>query len=435
MRSLYTRILLSCVATLLFSFIAFLVITTSVGIEDYNERFSYVFQLQLHEAGRAYEDGGPEALRATLQRLDTWFGSTHRLLDSSGRDLITGENRLTNLPERRASFVARTYRQIVGLTSTGIHKSEDGRYNMLVTGSPWANRPAQIPYVLGVIIVTAIVYSFLALGIASALKTIAGTTDRFGQGDLDARLAFTDRKDEIGTVARSFNAMAARLQTLLIAERRLLQDVSHELRSPLARLAFAAELVRTAPNRDKAVDRLKKELHSLSSLVTSLLEVTRAEGDPTAHKLESVKVEEVVREVVDSCTLEAEARKCRIVVSGSTPARIWGDRELLRRAFDNVVRNSLHYSPEGGEIDVVLKEAGGDTTVEVRDYGPGVPDELLSKIFEPFFRAEPSRQSSSDGVGLGLSIVQRVVQLHHGRLAAANTHPGLRVTITMPKAA
>jgi two-component system sensor histidine kinase CpxA len=183
------------------------------------------------------------------------------------------------------------------------------------------------------------------------------------------------------------------------------------------------------------VGRLRTELHSLSSLVTSLLEVTRAEGDPTAHRLEAVRVDEVVREVVASCTLEAQARSCRIVVSGASAARIWGDRELLRRAFDNVVRNGLQYSPEGGEIDVALRDRIGETMVEVRDYGPGVPDELLSKIFEPFFRAETSRRALPEGVGLGLSIVQRVVQLHRGSLEATNTHPGLRVTITMPQAA
>jgi signal transduction histidine kinase len=306
---------------------------------------------------------------------------------------------------------------------------------MVVIASPWDNMPAQLPYYLGVLVITAIIYAFIAVGIASSLKTIAGTADRFGRGELDVRLQFADRTDELGSVARSFNAMAARLQTLLIAERRLLQDVSHELRSPLARLAFAAELVLTTPDRHKAVARLKKELHSLSSLVTSLLDVTRAEGDPTARRLENVKVEEVIREVVDSCTLEAQARGCRIVVSGVSTARIRGDRELLRRAFDNVVRNGLQYSPDGGAIEVALQDSANGTTIDVRDYGPGVPDELLSKIFEPFFRAEHSRRAMPDGVGLGLSIVQRVVQLHRGSLAATNTHPGLRVTITIPQAA
>jgi two-component system sensor histidine kinase CpxA len=440
MRSLYTRILLSCFGTLLFSLVTFLVISITVGAEEYRNRFHRVFQLELREATRIYNEQGPDAATAYLAQLNDWFSSKHFLVDSQGRDVVTGEDRVRPAGNARQASAAgqigyRVLGRVLGSSGTIVTPADDGAYSLVTVARPWDNIPGQMPYYLGVLIVTAILYSFVAVGIASALKTISKTADRLGQGDLDARLQFSDRKDELGRVARSFNAMAVRLQTLLVAERRLLQDVSHELRSPLARLEFAAELVRTAPDRDKAVDRLKRELRRLSNLVASLLDVTRAEGDPSAHGLEPVRVDEVVREVVESCTLEAEARGCRIMLTGASSARIRGDRELLWRAFDNVVRNGLQYSPAGSEIEVHLQDAVGETTIEVRDYGPGVPDELLSRIFEPFFRVDGARRASTGGVGLGLSIVSRVVQLHQGSLIAANSNPGLRVTITMPQAA
>jgi two-component system sensor histidine kinase CpxA len=226
--------------------------------------------------------------------------------------------------------------------------------------------------------------------------------------------------------------MAERIQTLLVAERRLLQDVSHELRSPLARLAFAIELARTAPDRQAAINRLKREVDCLSGLVASLVEVTRAEGDPLAHKFEALRIDDVLSDVVDSCSLEAEASRCRIVASCASMGEIRGDRELLRRAFDNVLRNAVRYSPAGATVEVALRDEKGRAIVQVRDYGAGVPDQLLGRIFEPFFRVDESRETATGGVGLGLSIVRRVLELHQGSVSAENAHPGLRVTLSLP---
>jgi two-component system sensor histidine kinase CpxA len=238
----------------------------------------------------------------------------------------------------------------------------------------------------------------------------------------------------MGRLARSFNAMAKRIQTLVVAERRLLQDVSHELRSPLARLAFAVELARNAADREAAIDRLKREVDCLSGLVGSLVEITRAEGDPLAHKFEPIRVDHLLHDVVDSCALEADVSGCRIVVSGTTTVEIRGVRELLRRALDNVLRNAVRYSQPGGTIEVSLNDLAGGVIVDVRDYGVGVPEHLLDRIFEPFFRVDEARLASTGGVGLGLSIVRRVVELHQGSATAQNAHPGLRVTIVLPAA-
>jgi len=437
MRHLQRRILISYLGTLLLSLTAFLAISSTVGFEKTRDNFGHLYQMQIDGAIRAYEEGGPAALDQFLHQMDQWFTSTHYLVDAGNVDLVTGEIR-PPLPDAapRWGFPGRVYRRLFRVPISFAVPSPDGKYRLIFADAQyWDNVQQQLPYYLLVLVATSVLYWFVPMGIASALKNIAATADRFGRGDLDARVQPPNRKDEIGDVGQAFNAMAARIQTLLVAERRLLQDVSHELRSPLARLAFATELARTAPDRQAAIDRLKRELECLSGLVASLLDLTRTEGDPLSHKIEPLRFEDVIKDVVESCTLEAEARHCRIDVVGSSGATIHGDRELLRRAFDNVVRNGVQYSPPGSTIEVHLRETGEDTEIGVRDYGPGVPNDLLARIFEPFFRVDDARRTSTGGVGLGLSIVQRIIQLHNGSLTAENTNPGLRVTITMPKAA
>jgi two-component system sensor histidine kinase CpxA len=223
-----------------------------------------------------------------------------------------------------------------------------------------------------------------------------------------------------------------RIGTLVAAERRLLQDVSHELRSPLARLSFAAELTRTALDRDAAVVRLKKEIDRLTDLVGALVEVTRAEGDPSATRLEPLQLGDLLQSVVEDCRVDADARGCSIGVNGELDLTLRGDRELLRRAVENVVRNAIRYTPRGSTVDVKMECAGQTARISVRDSGPGVPEELLPKIFQPFFRVDDSRDSSTGGVGLGLAIAYRAVSVHHGRLWAQNVNPGLSVCIELP---
>ena len=239
------------------------------------------------------------------------------------------------------------------------------------------------------------------------------------------------RRDEIGEVGRAFDNMATRIQTLLTAERQLLQDISHELRSPLARLSLAAELVGTAVDREAAVSRLRRETDRLSDLVSSLLQMTTAEGDPEAFSVGDVSLSDILREVVWGCQLEAEQRGCHIEVDAPEDVRTVGDTELLQRAIENIVRNAIRYSPAGALIETNIVVAEERTVLTVRDHGPGVPEDLLSKIFSPFFRVDEARDASSGGIGLGLAIAQRAIRLHHGEICAANASPGLRISIVL----
>ena len=429
MKSVYTKILVWSFATLVLSLIAFVGVSAVISFETvYRSGFFLQASVELEEAQEAYEEGGPAKLTRFLARMERLPG--HRYLtDARGRDLATGQDRTALLARARPvgpNPPPMQRRPVVLATSP------DGRYRWVIEMGP---TPFEIrtylPYYALILGAVGFVCWLLAVNVASPLRVMARAVDRFGGGDLSARV-YSTRKDELGDLGRAFDRMADRIATLVTAERRLLQDISHELRTPLARLSFAAELTRTAPDREAAVERLKKEIHRLRDLVGALLEVTRSEAEANSLSLERLRLDGLLMDVVDDCRLEADGRGCAIAVRAETPVSISGDRELLRRAIENVLRNSIRYAPEKSSVDVELEATAAGVRVSVRDYGPGVPPEALTKIFRPFFRVDDSRDSSSGGVGLGLAIATRAVGLHHGNIRAENAGPGLRISIELP---
>jgi two-component system sensor histidine kinase CpxA len=435
MRSITAKILLWCLGTLVLSWAAFVAVSAviarraektiakSAALEDGS--------VQLGNAIRAYESGGRVQLAKSLMGVRRVLYGRYHLIGPEGRDLLTGMDRSELLAGLSPGDSRQTPdRDVVFLAA------RNDRYS-LVWLSDWETAYAGglglkdfVPYYLLILAAVAVLFWLLAWNIASPLRGLAETVDRFGSGDLSVRVN-SRRKDDIGYLGRSFDRMAARLETLLTAERRLLQDISHELRSPLARLSFAAELARTADDRDAAAGRLKKEISRLTNLVGALIQVTRAEGDPSLHHPEEMELDALVHEVVEDCRSACEAA---IVVDADRTVLIRGDRELLRRTIENVVQNAIRYTASGASVEVVLGTAGDAARLSVRDFGPGVPEDAVAKLFQPFFRVDDSRSDATGGVGLGLAIAWRAVNLHHGRLWAENARPGLRITMELPLA-
>jgi two-component system sensor histidine kinase CpxA len=246
------------------------------------------------------------------------------------------------------------------------------------------------------------------------LRALRETVRHFGDGDLSMRARST-RRDELGDLARDFDAMADRIETLLTAERRLLQDISHELRTPLSRLSLAVQLGRP--------DQSKQEIARMSDLIGELTEMTRAEGDPASHTREPFDLSNLLTEIAATYDLKLD------IQPGMTGH---GRPALLRRAIENILQNAQRYAPaeEKTALSAAIEE--GHAVLRIRDYGPGVPEATLEDLFRPFFRVEVHRSRDSGGVGLGLAIAQRAVRLHHGDILARNANPGLEVTIRFP---
>jgi len=432
--SLFAKILLWFFATAVITMTA-VVITTALTFaapEDRQSPFTMMMNARLEGAIFAYEHGGPPRLAESLERFAHATGAQAIVTDARGKDLVNGQDRSDLLkqagPRPRFPFT-RSNRTAIA------RRSPDGKYWLFVLVSRpnwyfWFFRWQHL-WILAIVVL--LCYGF-AFHLTSPLRRLQYAVDCFGRGDLTAR-AQSNRRDELGQLARTFNQMADRIQTLLAAERRLLLDISHELRSPLARLCVAVELARSKTSNDAMLDRIEKEAERLNSLVSELLQVTRAEGDPSKRRTEPVQLDELIEEIVEDTSIEASAKNCRLELKAAQPVHMPGDAELLRRAVENVVRNAIRYAPEGTVIDIELHASGNWAEVSVRDRGPGVPEQSLPRIFDAFYRVEEDRDRASGGVGLGLAIAKRAVELHKGKLYARNANPGLMVVIELPVAA
>lgn len=427
MRSIFTKIFLWFLATLLFA-IGALILTAFWNNRAHrpDEPFARMLAFECDEASSAYRSEGKEALTGYLASLDRHFPGAHHFLDAWGRDVVTGDDRAALVSKVVPStWFPRRHSQVHAEVC-------DGGQHMLLSNLPPRQDSTLTMLDYGWVLVTvALLCWVLAVQLASPLRRLKETVDCFGRGDLSARM-HSRRKDEIGEVSRAFDRMAARIETLLRAERRLLQDVSHELRSPLARLGFAVELARKGPDRESALRQIKKDVERLGELVGELLEVTRAEGDPATGEQDEIDLAGLVHALVEECGIEATARSVRMPVHDGQPLMVRGNRELLRRAIENVLRNALRYAPDETSVEVVIERERDRATVAVRDFGCGVPSAQLDQIFQPFFRVDTARASASGGVGLGLAITRRAVELHHGNVRAENANPGLRVTVELP---
>jgi signal transduction histidine kinase len=438
LRSIFAKIVAWFLVTVVLSLTGF-VITSEFMSTHLSGRYSNVARTSamfLDDARHAYEHGGRDLLDSYLMRLNAYSDSTHFLTDAHGVDLVSGDDR-SGLRGRSTKSSRSTLSRWFPRSgqSVRVRVSDDGRYRLVTVYSlpPRFGLWNSLWYFLWFPVLIGALCYLLAVHLASPLRELRRLVERFGRGDFSTRVHLS-RHDEIGELAQAFNLMAGQINTLLSAERRLLQDVSHELRSPLARLGFAVELAKTSPDRESALGRVRKEADRLHQLVNELMQLTTAEGDPEARNLEPVELDVLLSDLVAECTLEAEAKRCKLTLRADQSAVgvVTGDRELLRRACDNVLTNAIRHAPAGTAVELELSVHDHIGLITIRDRGAGVPADCLSDLFKPFYRVEDDRDRSSGGVGLGLAIARRAIELHHGRIIARNANPGLIVEITLP---
>jgi two-component system sensor histidine kinase CpxA len=274
----------------------------------------------------------------------------------------------------------------------------------------------------------------LARYLSSPIVRLQRASRALAAGALETRVGapFNRRKDEVGTLARDFDTMAERIQALVTDKETLLRDVSHELRSPLARIGVALALAQRKANDASQADllRIEQEAARLDELVGQVMDLARLRTQ-AAKRFEPVELDELVAEVVDNARFEHP--DARIDYTPIKLPPVPGEALELRSAFENVLRNALAYSEGAGAVSVGLKSTGTHIEIAVGDRGPGVPNEDLERIFEPFYRADKSRDHRHDGQGIGLAITSRVVERHGGRARARNRPGGgLEVTLALP---
>jgi signal transduction histidine kinase len=286
------------------------------------------------------------------------------------------------------------------------------------------------------VVLSGLVCFLLARHITSPLVELRRGAASIAGGNLTARVpeVIRQRRDEIGQLGRDFDGMAERIELLVNGHKRLLGDVSHELRSPLARLVVALGLARKATPQEgpELFDRIGLEAKRLDDLIGQLLTLSRIESgshDPAS----SIDLTALVHEVVTDADFEARAQSRRVSMTGFEACTVSGTEELLRSAVENVVRNGVRYTREGTTVDVSIRRERDRAVIRVRDRGPGVPDAMLSEMFLPFRRVHTTHVTRTDGSGLGLAIANRAVAASGGKIAAMNAADGgLIVEIEAP---
>ena len=289
-------------------------------------------------------------------------------------------------------------------------------------------------------VVSGLVCYGLSWRITAPVRKLRAAVQGLALGDLATRVSVSGEAtgDELSDLGRDFNLMAVRIEKLVTAHKQLVRDVSHELRSPLARLNVALGIAhkQSSPSAEPALDRIELEGERLNLLIGELLTLSQLEGGAAGERT-GVDLSGLAEEVARDADFEACASNRHVQYLPSPALVLQGDREMLRRALENVVRNAVRYTAEGSTVELSLRcDSGPQAVLRVRDFGPGVPEELLSDIFRPFYRVAEARDRQSGGTGIGLAIAERIVTLHGGTVTARNLpSSGLEVKITLPLAA
>jgi len=333
-----------------------------------------------------------------------------------------------------------------------------GRGGSNLANRPWymvwisaIDQPGELALRLLAVFLTAGILCYgLARYLTAPVLRLRDATHRLAGGDLSVRVgpAVGKRRDELADLGRDFDVMAERIESLLTTQRQLLSDVSHELRSPLARLNVALALARQRSGDEAAgpLDRIETEAERLNVLIGRVLTLARLESGDAAPEFVDVDLDRLVADIAVDADFEAKGNEAAVTLAFSEPCSVRGNEPLLRSAIENVVRNAVCYTDPGADVEIGVAVAdivAGDSVgagaasrcavVSVRDHGPGVRDDQLAHLFEPFYRIADSRDRESGGTGLGLSITERAVRLHGGTVEARNAADGgLIVEIRLP---
>jgi two-component system sensor histidine kinase CpxA len=399
-----------------------------------------------------FEHEGASSLRDFIGHLKKTTDINFYLFDDNGREL-TGRKGPEGI-ERMVATVRKTGRDgsIVSLENGFLARRISGRngHTYIIAGNlprpppgPFPEKPPSLLFRLGVmILISGAGCYWLAQYVTTPIIKLGYAVRQFSAGKHSIRVnpEMGNRNDEISALANDFDLMANRIESLLTSQRTLLRDISHELRSPLARLNVALELCwqRSDAESGKFLDRIERESERLNHLIGQILILNRYESGIPLPDITSIDLAKLIREIADDADFEARSSNRAVKLVDYEEIIVKGSEESLRRAVENVVRNAVRYTVEGSEVKVSLqRERDGDTpyaSITVRDYGPGVPEDEIVYLFKPFYRVGEDRNRLTGGAGLGLAITEAAVRFHGGSVKASNAPGGgLIVEIQLPE--
>ena len=398
-------------------------------------------------AVRTYEAGGPEAFARFSQRDVANKTEQLFLLDGFYRDVLSRPLTSDGLRVARAAKNGQLLMLRNDIAAYRFISPSGHPYILMLYLKPSLRKLGDVllgqglPYTIFLILLVTLLCFALAYHIAAPIHSIQSTARRVAQGDLKARVpaSVSGRFDELSALAKDFDSMVGRLELLIQTQKNLLNSVSHELRSPLARINLSVALLkrRYSADGDDTFERLDRDVGRVDLLIGQLLTLSRLEAGLSSAEREDVDLGQLLDEAVADGDFEAQASG-RSVTFRTDSSVILGNANphALRSACENVIRNAVRFTRPGTNVEVVL-EIDRSTPepfgiLSVRDYGPGVPDESLQAIFEPFYRIGGDPEGT-DGNGLGLAIASEAIRLHHGTISATNLRPtGLEITIRLP---
>jgi two-component system sensor histidine kinase CpxA len=369
------------------------------------------------------------------------------LLDETG-EVIAGDR--CELFARNISL-ARSTQHISVFVKDGIARvalpisSTSGRNYIyageIPVGAPGIGKTAIVVRLCLAFFVSFCICYLLTRYLTAPILRLREASHRLAAGDLSTRASEgTERRnDELGFLVRDFNAMAGRIEELISRQQQLIYDISHELRSPLARLNVALDLGRERKGSDSAFDHMEQDIDCMSEMIGRMLTVAKLDSSSTEVQMTRVDLGELASRVVRGAEFELRERDNAVRFTMREECFVHGNGELLQSAIENIIRNAIRYTSSDASVEVQLqhveKDGGSFILLSVRDYGTGVPEAELSNIFRPFYRVANDRDRQSGGAGLGLAIADRVVRVHGGKIHAQNAAPhGLRVDILLPAA-
>ncbi|MBU1294869.1 MAG: HAMP domain-containing protein [Gammaproteobacteria bacterium] len=382
-----------------------------------------------------YEKFGITSLQEETKKAEKRLSGTIYLYQENGRPLLKSlprnfkeQNTPSVTTRPAADFLHSQFIQVIG--------GDNVQYLLIFKPNPEISSlapEAVVGFSLLGLFVSSGVLAYWLLGPLLKLQRVARS---FGQGDMTARVEnkLARRSDAVGKLAREFNEMAVRIDTLLSSKERLMRDVSHELRTPLARIEVALTIAedKYATEAQKGyLSRIRTELHELDELIGQVLTLSRLEAASLIK--EEMDLQEWLSEIVADVSFESQLKGISVSKIGRAPKTILGDPLQLRHAIENVLRNACFYAGCNGVIEVETQEKAGTAFIYVRDNGPGVSDDKLEKIFHAFYRSSEAREANSGGFGVGLTISQRIIRAHKGQIMARNREEGgLEVCFQLP---